>query len=384
MRVAQMIDRVHWSGGAERLQQTFAESLDPSAVSLTVITLRDSLPESEAALRDRGVRIARFPARSFADPQRARELLRYIRAERFDLLHAHLVRSTVLAGLAGRSTGTPVVATLHNTKRDGGVGLALGAAERWALRRADRVIAVGWETARVHRRALGARDIEVIPNAVATPDPLGWRERIAVRRELGVPDGAPLLIAVGRLVPQKAPLDLVRAFAQVHTRGPAPALWIVGRGRLEGRLAREIRRLGIGDRVRMLGLRSDVPRLLGASDLYVSASLWEGLPVAMLEAMAVGLPVVATRVGDVPRALDGDSGVLLSPRDPAAVARAVAGLLADPARCQQLGARGRERVRAHFGTQAWAERHLALYAEVARRAPGSQGAAQWEETRCAS
>ena len=92
MRVAQMIDRVHLSGGAERLQHTFAEALDPNEVALTVITLREGLPESEAELRDRGVRIASFPAERFADLQRARELVRFVRAERFDLLHAHLVR----------------------------------------------------------------------------------------------------------------------------------------------------------------------------------------------------------------------------------------------------------------------------------------------------
>jgi glycosyltransferase involved in cell wall biosynthesis len=224
----------------------------------------------------------------------------------------------------------------------------------------------------------------VIPNAVATPEPLGARERAALRAELGVVDGAPLLIAVGRLVPQKAPLDLVRAFAQVRTLGPAPALWIVGRGRLEDSLAREIARLGIGDRVRMLGLRSDVPRLLAASDVFVSASHWEGLPVAVLEAMAVGLPVVATGVGDVPRALGVDSGVLPSPRDPAAIARAVAQLIADPARRRQLGARGRERVRAHFGTRAWAERHMALYTEVVHGAPATRPPSLVEVARCAS
>lgn len=376
-----MIDRVHWSGGAERLQHTFAASLDPRAVELTVITLREGLAESEAALRDQGSRIARFPARSFGDLRRARALLRFVRAERFDLLHAHLVRSTVLAGLAGRYTGTPVVATLHNTKRT--ADLALRAAERWALRSADRVIAVGWETARAHQKALG-RPIDVIPNAVATLHPLEPDERAAVRRELGVPDHTPLVIAVGRIVAQKAPLDLVRAFAQVRTSGPAPALWIIGRGRLEEDLAREVERLRLGDRVRLLGLRSDVPRLLGAGDLYVSASHWEGMPVALLEAMAVGLPVVATNVGDVSRALDVASGVLSAPRDPAALARAIARLLDDPVRRRQLGARGQERVRAQFGTRAWADRHMALYAEVVQRAPLPQSGSGREETRCAS
>ena len=385
IRVAQVIDRLHLSGGAERLQYTFAEAFDPRAVELTVITLREGLPEAVEALRDRGVRVVKFPSLSFADPKRARDLVRFVRGERFDLLHAHLVRATVLAGLAGRLTGTPVIATLHNTVRRSGVGPALRAAEHWVLRNAvDRVIGVGWETARAHRGTLSARPIDVIPNAVGEPVLLDARARAAVRAELGVPEGAPLLLSVGRLVPQKAPLELLHAFAQLPDTTPAAELRFVGVGRLEPALAREIEHLGLGARVRRLGLRSDVPRLLAASDLYVSASHWEGLPVAMLEAMAAGLAIVATRVGDVPRVLDASSGVLVSPHDPIGLTRAIAALLADPARREQIGAAARARVRADFSVAAWAARHLKLYAEVARSGGLGVNDATEEETRCAS
>ena len=305
-----------------------------------------------------------------------------MRAGRFDVLHAHLVRSTILAGIAGRLSGTPVVATLHNTQRRSGVGPALQIAERWVLRNiVRRVIAVGWETARAHRELLGERAIDVIPNAVTEPRVLSARERAETRRELGVPDGAPLLISVGRLVPQKALSDLLRAFAQLPDHPVAPQLRIAGRGRLEASLAREIEQLGLGGRARLLGLRSDVPRLLAASDLYVSSSHWEGLPISILEAMAAGLPVVATQVGDAPRAIGVDSGVLVAPRDPAALARAIADLLADPVRLRGLGIAGRARVRAEFGAEAWAERHQALYAEVVER---RHSGTPWEANQCAS
>jgi glycosyltransferase involved in cell wall biosynthesis len=104
----------------------------------------------------------------------------------------------------------------------------------------------------------------------------------------------------------------------------------------------------------------------------------------MLEAMAAGLPVVATRVGDVPRVIDPSCGVLVPARDPGALANAIAALLADPARLRRLGAAARARAREHFGAEGWARRHLALYAEVARqrRSPWDVPPAQ-EETRCA-
>jgi glycosyltransferase involved in cell wall biosynthesis len=383
VRLAQIIDRVHVSGGAERLQRTFAEAIDPKEVELTVITLRESPPESEAELRDLGVRVASFPAQRFSDLSRARALVRFVRDQRFDLLHAHLVRATILAGIAGPLSGTPVVATLHNTRRRSGVGTGLQIAERCVLRGvAQRVIAVGWETARAQRDLLGVRDIDVIPNAVGEPPALSARERAETRRALGVPDGAPLLISVGRLVPQKAISDLLRAFAQLRGRDPAPELRIVGKGRLESALAREIAGLGLGAHARLLGLRSDVPRLLAASDVYVSSSHWEGLPIAILEAMAAGLPVVSTEVGDAPRAIGPESGVLVAPGDPAALARAIADLLDDPVRLRQLGAAGRARARAKFSSRAWVERHMALYAEVLGHREG-RGVTR-EESPCAS
>jgi glycosyltransferase involved in cell wall biosynthesis len=246
------------------------------------------------------------------------------------------------------------------------------------------VIAVGWETARAHAAALGGRAIDVIPNAVGELPPIAEGERDELRRQLGIGDATPLVIAVGRLAPQKALSDLLRAFALLRTPDPTPQLRIVGRGRLRSALQSEIDALGLRDRVRLLGLRSDVPRLLAASDLYVSSSHWEGLPVAMLEAMAAGVPVIATEVGDVPRVLDPGCGVLVPPRDPAALARAIAELIADPVRRRRLAAGGRSRVRAQFGLQAWADRHMMLYEEVAGLRPRTEELLAREEARCAS
>jgi glycosyltransferase involved in cell wall biosynthesis len=135
--------------------------------------------------------------------------------------------------------------------------------------------------------------------------------------------------------------------------------------------------------VQLLGLRRDVPLLLDAADVYVSSAHWEGMPVATLEAMASGLPIVATRVGDVERLVEPDMGTLVEPGDPKAIAEALLPYFADPALCQRQGDAGRAHVRAHFGHDAWAARLLSLYRELVPPGP-RRDALGPEEHRCAS
>lgn len=384
MRVVQIIDELRPSGGAERLQRIFAEAVQGEDVDVTVMTLHENDPESAAELEALGVEVVRFPASRFLSPRRAFRFARHLRSHRFDVVHVHLVRATVLGCLAARMAGIPTVATIHNTRRRIGMSSLLLTAEKWVLRHlTDRVVAVGWETARVHRSRIGGTPIEVIPNAVGESAPIGAAERAAVRAELGVPEEATLLIAVGRLHPQKAFPDLLRAFAMTAAAHPDAHLCIAGEGRMRGEIDRLVASLGLADRVRILGLRRDVPRLLAAADIYVSSAHWEGMPVATLEAMAAGLPIVATRVGDVARIVTEATGILVAPGDPGAIADALSPLLSDPQRRRCQGEAARAHVRAHFGRDAWAARWLALYRELVDARPAATSAAS-EEPRCAS
>jgi glycosyltransferase involved in cell wall biosynthesis len=379
----QIIDQLRPVGGAERLQTTFAEAVRDEDVELTVVTLHDNDPASVRELEDLGARVVDFASPRFLSPGRARALSRFLRSGRFDVVHTHLVRSTILGCLVGRSAGIPTVATLHNVRRRVQKWGLLLAVESAVLRRAtDRVVAVGWETARVHGARIG-RDIEVIPNAVGELAPLSAAERAAVRLELGVPEDAPLALSVGRLHPQKGFPDLLRAFERVVAVQPDAHLRIAGIGRQRSELSRQIRSSALADRVELLGLRRDVPRLLGAADVYVSAALWEGLPVAILEAMAAGLPVVATRVGDVPRVVGPGMGALVEAGDAEGLADASIALLTDPALRRRQGTAARAHVRACFGREAWAARWLSLYRDlVGPQAAMPAGTA--EEPRCAS
>jgi glycosyltransferase involved in cell wall biosynthesis len=383
VRIVQVIDELRLAGGAERLQVSFADAVRGKDVDVTVLTLHENELAAEQELEALGVHVVPFPARRFADVRRAARMARYLREQHFDVLHTHLVRSTILAIPAARAAGIPTVATLHNMKKVRGRRRWLGPMESWVLRHlTNRVISVGWETARVHGERLGNRQIDVIPNGVAPIATLEPPERQAIRRELGVPEGTPLLLAVGRLNKDKGHSDLFRSLLELGAGPDAPHLRIAGMGGYEETLQAEIEAMGLSGRVQLLGLRRDVPRLLAASDVYVSGSLTEALPVATLEAMAAGLPIVATDVGDVARVVTKDVGVLVPAGDPLAIAAALRETIASPSLRASQSAAGRARVSEHFCSKVWATRHLDLYRELGQR-NGTIVASPVETRECA-
>ena len=174
------------------------------------------------------------------------------------------------------------------------------------------------------------------------------------------------LLSVGRMRAPKDLFTLVRAMADLE---PGSArLRIAGDGPDRAAVAAEVERLGLGGTVELLGTRDDVPALLADADVFVLASDSEGLPMSVLEAMAAGLPVVASAVGGVPElVLDGETGILVGPRDTAALAGALARLVADSALRDRLGAAGRLRVEREFSLERFEREHLELYRKRARR-----------------
>jgi glycosyltransferase involved in cell wall biosynthesis len=219
----------------------------------------------------------------------------------------------------------------------------------------ERVIAVSEASARFHRRfnLVSPSRLDVIPNFVETgPASPGWRE--AVRDEMGVPRGALLVGAVGELSRAKGQDVLVEAFSRVPG---APWLLLVGDGPDRRRLEALARRLRVSDRVVFAGYRADVPRVLAAMDVFASASHEESLGMSVLEAMAAGLPVVATRVGGLAECVShGETGLLVPPRSVTKLASAVDFLAADAERRARTGAAGRVRAERLFSAEALAPR----------------------------
>lgn len=371
MRIAQMIDSLH-VGGAEKLQVTFAAAAREQGLQPTIISLRhDPGSPVPGQLRALGARVVEFPStrkHTLVDVARMWRVGRFLREERFDVLHTHLGYANITGALLGRALRLPVVASLHSTGFYAERGFMIHRIESLALRLgAARVIAVGKSVAERHRGRFGKVPIVVIPNAVATPPDLPPQRRDELRALLTGDPTRPLLISVGRLVDAKGFPDLLRAFASLRADHPQAVLAIVGDGEMRGELAALLDELALTDSALLLGTRNDVPNLLAASDIYVNSSHWEGLPVSVLEAMAAGLPIVATRVGDVPEVVSERTGILVPPHQPPALAAALRALLDDPARREGLGRAGRDEVSARYSHTAWFNRLLDLYQEVAPR-----------------
>ncbi|MGA9525397.1 MAG: glycosyltransferase family 4 protein [Myxococcaceae bacterium] len=349
--------------GADRalldLSEAHRVSLHPVVGSI-VSGERDD-PLGTEAMR-RGLRTTRINSRGRVDLASVAALAARIRTLEIELLHAHDYKSMVLALLAGRRTRVPVVATYHG---DTAATPSLRAYEALAraLGNATRgVAAVSAPLARSLRSWIRTAPVMHIPNGIRAPAPCNEAERGAARRLFGIPPDAAVLAVVGRLSVEKGHAVLFDALRHLPRR---PVLLVAGDGALEA----ELRRRAGGLDVRWLGFRHDPRPVYAAADAVVLPSLTEGLPLVALEAMAMGRPLVASAVGELPTLLSSDAGVLVPPGNSAALAGALQHLLADVPGQARMAVRARDRVQGHYRLEQTADRYTkALYAPALERA----------------
>ena len=316
-----------------------------------------------ARVRYVSLRHVRRPLNPVRDLLGLLELVVLMRRTAPVIVHANSSKAGVLGRLAAVAAGVPIrIFTVHGWAFSASSGL-VSVLYRWAdrlmapLTTLTICVADRERTSGLAARTCSAERTVVIPNAVDV-------DAVPRARHDG---GPPLVVAVGRLAEPKDALTLVRALAAVRGR-PFSAL-LIGDGPDRPSVEAEVRRLGLQDAVALAGTRDDVPALLAQADVFALSSRSEGAPLSILEAMAAGLPVVSSRVGGVPElVVEGETGLLVPPGDPAAMAAALGRLLADAGLRRRLGAAGRERAQRCFDVRRQRRAHLDCYArELSRR-----------------
>lgn len=352
-------------GGAERLLEASLPYLDRERYEYQAAYLLPWKTALVPAFQAAGVPVHDLGMRVPGDPRVLRRLVTLLRRERIDLVHAHLPVAGIWGRVGARLAGVRhVVYTEHNVPAR--YALPTRVLNQHTYRLTDVVIAVSEEVRRaIAGYANGRPAIVTVTNAVDA-DALAAVpvERDAVRREFGFPADALLVTTVGNLTVKKGHTYLLAAAQQVLAREPGARFLLVGQGPLETTLRAEGVRLGLGERCVFAGFRADAVRLVAASDLFVLSSLHEGLPVALLEAMALGKPTVVTRVGGVPEATDETSSTLVPPGDPQALAEAIAGVLRSPARRAEMGANARAKAQARYGVPHMVRQIEDVYADL--------------------
>jgi glycosyltransferase involved in cell wall biosynthesis len=349
--------------GAERVVLELSKRSWEFGYESIVVALQspdDPEPELVRLARAAGIQAKVLACRGRFDPTIFGRIRRLVRAERVDLLHAHGYKENFYGLLAG--TGVPTVATNHLWKR-GTRSLRLYCwLDSRLIRHFDHVVAVS-EPIRQELLQAGVPDHKLsrIANGIDT----GPFRRAAAggrRASLDLPQDRLVVGMVSSLTPEKGHVHALEALARLRGRFPDLLLAVVGDGPQRPALQAAADRLGLRDQVRFCGRRSDVAEVLGAFDVFLLPSLNEGLPIALLEAMAAARPVVASRVGDVPAVVrDDDTGLLVPPADVSALAAALARLAADPDLRSRLGRAAADAVERRFSAEQMARQYCLLY-----------------------
>lgn len=310
-------------------------------------------------LRNRGssVHTLRPPARAYRKEQ---ALVGQV-CDRLDpdIVHTHGYRADVLHGRVARDRGLPVVATVHGFTGGDWKNRFYEWLQRRAYRRYDAVVAVSQPLrAELADAGISSERLHCIPNAWV--DDTDFLDRPEARDRLGLDPGGSWVGFVGRLGREKGADVFVDAFDHIDAGNGV----MIGSGRLREKLERRAQaRLG-GVRIRFAGMVPDAGRLMKALDVFVLSSRTEGTPIALLEAMAAGVPVVATRVGGVPHVVSEDEALLVESERPRELAGAIAAVLADSEGARARAERARNRLLAELDPQRWIARYDRVYAEA--------------------
>jgi glycosyltransferase involved in cell wall biosynthesis len=354
----------HLHGGAQQVLYLLAALAERGFDNILVC------PRGSAVAREAAdiARVCTLPWHGEADLLAPLRLLRLVRTERPALLHAHSRRGADwFTALVAAGSGVPAVVSRRVDNRESGPLV------RWKYRRYAAVIAISAAIERMLEQTAGLvrHKLHLVHSAVDAQQyrPAGDRAWLAAEFELDA--DAPILAMVAQFIPRKGHQVLLAALPAIWQRHPAAQFLLFGEGGRQAVIAAEVRRQGWQARVRLPGHRPDMARILPALDALVHPAHTEGLGVALLEAGACGVPVIAAAAGGIPEVIvDEHTGLLVRPGDAHGLAEAVVRLLDSPSLAQRLGLAARARVESAFSVAAMADAHATLYRQLL--APGGR------------
>jgi glycosyltransferase involved in cell wall biosynthesis len=375
LRVVTLIDGPPVQGGGERFAAEVAKRLDPERFDRTLCISRWAkdgplgIPPGLAAVEDAGVRVLGLGRRSALAVWDWRPLYRLLRKGAVDVLHSHKFGSNAWASAIGTAARVPALVAHEHSWSYEGDAVRRFVDSQLIGRAADAVIAVSSEDRRrmIEIEGIPAEKIYLMPCGIPRPEGPSPSD---LRKELQIPEEAPVIGSVGGLRPEKAFDVLIDAAGRLRNELPQLTVLIAGDGPERARLEADIAGANLGETVRLLGFRADTPDVIATLDVAVCCSDREGSPLSVLEYMQAARPVVATAVGGIPDMIsDGEEGLLVAPRDPSALATAIGGLLRDREAARAFGERARERQHHEFDIAVNVRELEGLYESLAGRTP---------------
>ncbi|MEG6513896.1 glycosyltransferase family 4 protein [Desulforamulus ruminis] len=360
------------AGGMKNHLLDLVRLTDHTRFDVTVACPQDSLLWAELAAL--GIKTTPIPLVGELSPLKdyaaVKSLVKYLHSSGTVILHAHSSKGALVGRLAAAIVKTPVVVfTAHNSifyeqwprwKKN-----LFAMVERFLARLTDRIITVSdaLKQELMEQESLPARQLTTIYNGIETDKFNLKLDTLTVRQSLSIPELGPVIGTIARLAPQKGVSYFLKAASLL--KDYQVNFLVVGDGPLREELEQEAAELGLKNRVTFAGRRENIPEILATLDIFVLPSVTEGLPLTILEAMAAGKPVVATRVGGIPEAIvEGKTGLVVPPRDPEALAIALAGLLGERERMLRMGNCGRKHVTEKFTVQAMVNKTMELYQQL--------------------
>lgn len=368
MRVVHVIKATRISG-AERHLLILLPALKARGVDVHLLLLEDParpVDDMVAALTAAGVPVVRVPIYRHTDFGVIRRLRRELRGLRPDIVHTHLIHADLYGTVAARLAGVRVVISSRHNDDNFRRLLPARTLHRLFWRLTDRGIAISQAIARFCIEVEGAPARKITTVYYGQPPQVIERKpaRAALTGQLGLPPDALLIGMVCRLIEQKGVIYGLRAFARIAPQFPGAQLVIAGDGSRRAALEAEAKTLGVRDRVHFLGWRADAPQILAALDVLLMPSLWEGFGLVMLEAMAQAVPIIGSAVSAIPEVIvDGETGLLVAPRDTAGLANALTSLLQDAALRRHMGLLGQDRAETVFSVERMAAETLVVYTQ---------------------